>query len=103
MSDRGTHRNRKLLDIAHDAPCMLQLHIPGCGADKSVPCHSDMLRHGRGVGHKSHDLYSVPGCPTCHAAFTRANLGIDGYENAWLDAFERYQLWLWRNQNVRVA
>lgn len=97
-----THRNRRLLDISHEAPCMLQL-APGCGEFPSVPCHSDMLRHGRGVGHKSHDCFAVPGCPACHAVFTRAHLGQDGYEAAWVAAIERYQVWIWENGKVRVA
>src|SRR4051812_36432999 len=97
-----TVRSRKLLDCAHEAPCFLQLGLPGCGNNLSVPCHSDMLRHGRGVGHKSHDNFAVPGCPVCHAGFTRKALG-DLYELAWLRAHERYQVWLWENQKVRTA
>lgn len=98
-----THRDRKLLDLAHDAPCMLRLGVPGCGENRSVPCHSDLLRHGRGVGHKSHDCLAPPGCPVCHAAFTRANLGRDGYEAAWIAAFERYTVWLWENGKVKLT
>lgn len=98
-----THRDRKLLDVAHEAPCMLRLGVFGCGAHPSVPCHSDMLRHGRGAGHKSHDCLSVAGCPACHAAFTRSKLGRDGYEAAWTVAYERYQVWLWENGRVKAA
>ena len=98
-----THRNRKLLDVAHDAPCMLQLGVDGCGNYPSVPCHSDMLEHGRGAGHKSHDALAVAGCPACHAAFTRANLGRDGYKEAWIKAVIRYWLWMWTEGRVKVA
>jgi hypothetical protein len=98
-----TYRNRKLLDVAHQAPCMLRLGVPGCGTNPSVPCHSDALRHGRGAGHKSSDALAVAGCPACHAAFTRANLGRDGYEWAWMQAMERYTEWLWQSGKVRVA
>jgi hypothetical protein len=98
-----THRDRKLLDLAHEAPCMLELGALGCGNDLSVPCHSDVLRHGRGVGHKSHDCLAVPGCPACHAVFSRKHLGRPGYDSVWLAAFERYQVWLWENGKVRVA
>ena len=102
--ERGMHRDRRLLDIAHEAPCMLLLAgVPGCGENKSVPCHSDMQRHGRGVGCKSHDALAVPGCPACHAFFTREHLGRVGYEEAWRLALEHYVLWLWRNKKVRVA
>jgi len=97
-----TYRNRKLLDIAHDAPCMLQLGVKGCGTYPSVPCHSDMLKHGRGVGHKSHDCFAVPGCPACHRHFTREYLGRGGYETEWLAAYERYLLWLWETGRVVV-
>lgn len=82
---------------------MLQLRVPGCGTNASVPCHSDMLRHGRGAGHKSHDAFAVPGCPACHSAFTRANLTRDGYERAWLAAYERWIVWVWENAKLKVA
>ena len=97
------HTDRKLLDLCHEAPCMLRLGVPGCGNHPSVPCHSDILRHGRGVGNKTHDLYAVSGCPACHSAFTRERLGRQGYEDAWLYAYERYQLWLWTNGKVRAT
>ena len=101
--ERGTHRDRKLLDLAHEAPCFLQIAgVAGCGANASVPCHSDQLRHGRGVGHKSHDVFAVSGCPACHDAFTRKNLG-HAYDDIWAAAWERYQVWLWRNGKVKVA
>lgn len=98
-----TYRNRRLLDVAHEAPCFLDLGTVGCGTNPSVPCHSDMLRHGRGASHKSHDCLAVPGCPACHAVFTRARYGKEGYEMVWRDAFERYQVWLWENERVKVA
>jgi hypothetical protein len=100
--ERGTHRDRKLLDVAHEAPCMLLLGFPGCGNNLSVPCHSDLLRHGRGIGSKSHDCLAVPGCPCCHQHFTREHLG-DTYEATWLAAMERYLVWLWRQGKVKVA
>lgn len=101
--ERGMFRSRKLLDVAHEAPCCLLLGAQGCGNHPSVPCHSDMQRHGRGAGNKSHDVFAVPGCPACHAVFTRSRLGRDGYLLAWLTAIERYLLWLWRNGKLKVA
>lgn len=103
MIERGMHRDRKLLDVAHDAPCMLLLGVKGCGNNLSVPCHSDLLEHGRGVGCKSHDCLAVPGCPACHAVFTRAHLGRVGYEEALSAARDRYLVWLWKKNKVRVA
>lgn len=97
------YENRKLLDLAHDAPCMLQLGLPGCGNDKSVPCHSDELGHGKGVGLKSHDCLAVPGCPVCHAGFTRKALGREGYVEVFFKALARYLYWLWANGKLKVA
>lgn len=100
---KAAQRDRKLLDVAHEAPCMLRLGAKGCGTHPSVPCHSDMLAHGRGAGHKSHDALAVPGCPSCHEAFTRRKLGKDGYALAWGAAMARYLVWLWQNGKVRLA
>lgn len=97
-----TIRNRKLLDLAHEAPCMLKLAPATCGQFPSIPCHSDMQRHDRGVGHKSHDCMAVPGCPDCHTLFTR-KLGRDQYEQIWLSAFEEYIVWLWENNLIQVT
>lgn len=98
-----TYRNRKLLDLSHEAPCMLLLDAPGCGNHPSVPCHSDMQEHGRGMSHKSHDCLAVPGCPACHAIFTRKHLGRDGYLEAWIKAYTRFCLWMWTEGRVRLA
>lgn len=97
------YRNRALLDLAHEAPCMLQLPVVGCGIHPSVPCHSDALEHGRGAGSKSHDCLAVPGCPACHAAFTRERLGRDDYLFAWGRAMSRWLVWLWANEKVRLS
>lgn len=100
---KGTQRSRSLLDVAHEAPCMLLLGVKGCGNHPSVPCHSDMLAHGRGAGMKSHDCLAVPGCPACHAAFTRKRLGKEGYLTAWANAMARYLVWAWKNGKVRLS
>lgn len=98
-----TYRNRALLDLCHEAPCLL---LPGqheCLGPPSEPCHSDMIRHGRGEHHKSHDCFAPPGCHNAHLAFTRSNLGKEGYFQAWVEAMERYILWQWVTGKVRLA
>ena len=98
-----TFRSRALLDIAHDAPCCMKLGVPGCGEYPSVPAHSDMIRHGRGEGHKSHDCFAVACCPACHDRFKRSVLGREGYLEAWTAAMERYILWLWVSERIKVV
>lgn len=80
---------------------MLRLAVP-CGNDSSVACHSDMLKHGRGVGHKSGDQFIVPGCPNCHARFTREFLGRDQYSEIWLQAYEQFQTWAWESGHFLI-
>jgi hypothetical protein len=62
-----------------------------------------MIRHGRGVGHKSHDCFAVPGCPACHERFKRSILGPEGYHAAWVEAMERWILYLWVSEKIRIA
>lgn len=81
---------------------MLRL-APDCGNNASVACHSDLLRHGRGIGSKSHAAFAVPGCPACHSLFTRAHLGREDYADVWLSAHENYLRWLWDGGRIRVA
>lgn len=62
------YENRALLDLCHGAPCLL--NFPGCTGgtnpnSPSVPCHSNQQQDGRGVGHKTHDHATAPGCPSC--------------------------------------
>lgn len=67
-------RNRKLLDLAKDKPCLLRLtgvcnHNPAT----TVAAHSNQLRHGKGTGIKAHDWASVWACSACHAELDQGN------------------------------
>ena len=94
-----TYRNRRLLNLAHDAPCCLRL---GLCSGQIVPCHSDQLADGRGIGHKSHDCLAVPGCVACHSKFTRKHLGAAEYNIIQGLALKRYLVWMWENGKVGV-
>lgn len=94
-----THRDRALLDQAHDAPCFVQL---ACDGNPSVPAHSDMLEDGRGEGHKSHDCLAVGCCPGCHRLFTREHLGRKGYFEVHARALKRYIVWLFTTGRIHV-
>lgn len=55
-----------LRELAKEAP-----HCMGCGLanpDGNQIClaHSNALKHGRGIGHKSRDVYGAYLCMTCH-------------------------------------
>lgn len=51
--------------LCRGQPCYLQ--IPGrCTGAAHDPCHSNQAAHGKGKGLKAHDVYTVPGCRSCH-------------------------------------
>ena len=65
MFGATTYRNPSLLALARHAPhCM----NPGCRANQEgqvVAAHSNSLAHGKGMGHKAHDIPAYL-CDRCH-------------------------------------
>lgn len=62
------HRNRALLDMAQNRPCLLLVpdvhrHSP----DTTVACHSNRSEHGKAGARKADDHWSVWGCYHCHS------------------------------------
>lgn len=60
----------KYLAACRGEPCYLR--VPGvCPMNPSdetvVPCHSNQARHGKGIGVKAKNEFTVPGCIACHA------------------------------------
>lgn len=103
--ERGMHRDRKLLDLCREAPCMLRVPaVCQSGVFPSVPAHSNLQRHGRGAGNKSHDCFAVPGCNACHAWLDSGNTASgEEKEAVFLAARDRWDLYRWRHDLVRVA
>ena len=56
------YRNKKLTQSAKHERCV------SCGADDGtiVWAHSNMQRHGKGMGIKAHDLFGAYLCSQCH-------------------------------------
>lgn len=99
-----TYRNRKLLDKAHIAPCMFKIFgVCMDGVYPSVPCHSNHQKHGRGYAHKSADVYAPAGCPPCHAWYDTGKADREEKAHAFDVALDRWFLWLFESEQVRVA
>ena len=82
----SVYRNRKLLDLAHKLNT-----CPECGhysPEGLEPMHSNMQRHGRGMGHKSADHFHAAGCHECHKKIDSGMLSREEKEAMWLRAFE---------------
>ena len=59
--------NKAMLNACRGQRCYLA--IPGvcCGrTDTVVPAHSNEQEHGKGMGIKARDEFTVPGCYLCH-------------------------------------
>ena len=62
-------RSPKRLAEIRKLPCVR------CGNLNSQAAHSNSAKHGKGRGIKSSDLFVIPLCAICHAAFDRFELG----------------------------
>ena len=80
-------RDNKRLAAIRNLPCIR------CGNPDSQAAHSNSSKHGKGRGVKSSDLFTIPLCFKCHAAFDRFELGNRAESEAmfeqWLERTNR--------------
>jgi Protein of unknown function (DUF1364) len=56
-----------------------------------VPCHSNQSKHGKGMGLKASDKFTVPGCFSCHAELDQGGQMTREQKNsAWDAAYARW-------------
>lgn len=95
-------RDRALLDLAYEFPCLLRL--PCCeGGDAGEPAHSNQSKHGKGGSIKAHDIFHVPACRACHREFDQGKtMDRDEKRDLWERAYWEYQVLLWQGGHVGV-
>lgn len=74
------HHNQRYLDACKGEPCYLQVPYVCKGSqtiDTVVACHSNQGKHGKGMGIKARDEFSVPGCVDCHSWLDQNSTGAD--------------------------
>ena len=80
-------RDNKRLAAIRKLPCIR------CGNPNSQAAHSNSSKHGKGRGIKSSDLFVIPLCHSCHAAFDQFKLGgraeSEGMFEQWLEQTNR--------------
>jgi hypothetical protein len=85
--------DRDLMALCKGQPCYLL--VPGlrCApVDTVVACHSNQYAHGKGKGVKAHNLFTVPGCATCHREIDQgARLTREEKFALWDDAYRRWE------------
>lgn len=71
------------------------LRIPGIcigGIDTTVPAHSNQAKHGKGMGRKADDQYTVPACFACHSEIDQGNqFNKEEKFSIWDAAFEAWK------------
>ena len=72
-------RDAKRLAAIRKLPCIR------CGNPHSQAAHSNSAKHGKGRGIKSSDLFVIPLCFKCHAAFDHFELGTRAESEAMFD------------------
>lgn len=96
-----THRNRKLLDLAHDMPCMAKFPHNCTGWQGCEPMHSDVQMFGRGFSHKSNDWAFAAGCHVAHEMLS--TFDREQKKTEWMLAFVGTQNYIWEHGKVKVA
>lgn len=97
------YRSRKFLDLCRGSDCFLSISaVCNHNPETVVACHSNAQRHGHGTAIKSHDIFTVPGCSSCH--FWLDASGHDKYEKqeVFRDAWERWILHLFSSGKAVV-
>lgn len=86
--------NQAFLDACRGEPCHLRIKgvcLGASGKETVVPCHSNQLQHGKGMGIKAHDMYTVPGCMACHSWVDQGSAPKDIKFLVWDRAFTRWE------------
>jgi hypothetical protein len=106
MQKQPRYENRRLLDLAHTAPCFACFphqctqHL-GC-----VPAHANWLAFGKGVGLKAHDWAFAAMCGPAHDIIDRrvpSDMDEAMLQQEWMRAFISTQDHLWANRLLRVT
>lgn len=97
------YKNRRLLDLAHEMPCMAR--FPHRCQGSVVPCHANGLEWGRGHGHRSDDIFFAACCQAAHDFIDGRAGGWTKEEkrSEWLRAYIETQRFIWTEGKVKVA
>ena len=93
------YRNKKLLEIVREAPCMM------CSIKDGTVCaaHSNQLRDNKGTGVKAHDFRISALCYQCHHIIDN-DKSLDKHDRiaAWEEAHRKTIGWLFTNGHLGV-
>ena len=93
------YRNKKLLEVVREAPCM------NCGAQDGtvVAAHSNQLRDGKGRSIKAHDYRIAALCYRCHSDLDQgARMSKEERLNLWEEAHRKTIGWLFEQDKIHI-
>ena len=94
------YRNKKLLEIVRQAPCMMC----GCKDGTVVAAHSNQLRDGKGKGLKAHDYRIAALCFQCHHEIDQGSkLSKQERIEKWDEAHRQTIGWLFDSAYLQVV
>jgi hypothetical protein len=93
------YRNKKLLEVVREAPCM------NCGAQDGtvVAAHSNQLRDGKGRSIKAHDYRIAALCYRCHSDLDQGSrMSKEERLNLWEEAHRKTIGWLFEQDKIHI-
>jgi hypothetical protein len=81
------------LGLCRGQECFLRLSLVRLHDQQTVvPCHSNQQKHGKGMGLKASDKFTVPGCRACHHEIDQGKtLTKEEKFSAWDAAYARWE------------
>ena len=93
-------RDKKFLALSYRFDCMLR--IDGvCEGGEGEPCHANWADYGKGGAMKAHDIFTVPGCRSCHRELDQGKR-FNKEEKRWIweRAWREYFVMLWQEKII---
>jgi hypothetical protein len=89
MSKRKSGEDKRMRDACRDEPCYLRIpQLCTSNPKTSVPAHRN---EGKGMGLKTPDIFTVPGCPACHHEYDQGKRFEREFKRAlWNAAYARW-------------
>jgi hypothetical protein len=87
--------NKTMLDACRGEECYLRIpHVclGASGRNTVVPAHSNQQMHGKGMGLKARDEFTVPACAACHSFIDQGGADKELKFKYWDNAYERWKI-----------
>lgn len=89
--------NPALLKMAHGKPCLLRVRCDGSPSETTVAAHSNSQKHGKGMGRKADDCYTVWACARCHTWLDSSYNATQEERQAAFEAAHKRQVKAWND------